>query len=637
MVKISACVIAKNEAMCISRCLQSVKGIADEMLVADTGSTDQTVSIAEQLGARVLYYPWRNDFSAARNYVLAHATGDWIIFLDADEYIPGDKAKNVRPVIESIHGKRTFDAIKCIMNNLEDVKGPLRSANPTIRIFRNSKAIRYEGLVHECIVRRGKRKINVANVKKDIFTVCHTGYTNETINEKIRRNAALLQEELKRGIVRRYTYCYLSDSYLNTGEYETAIEYALKAIQAIGQIDRDIDYKPYVILIKSMTLAKTHEEKEVALLCDEAGRKFPGHPEIWLQQGLYYRSIGRLEKALSLLLKAVAANACSHDFKRCNDFYASSVQAYLNIAQLYELKNQSAAALDYYVKVLQQKKFSQTGFRGLIQLIRRQDPAEVIYFLNTLYNIAAEADVRFLVDYLSRLKVINVLSYYQQILREKFADKTLNGLVLLASGKFDEVFPVFVDSFLHKGQYDMEMLAVISLLIAGRPELTDLLGPQLHQSFRKIIAVYFQTGADNALSADDLPHFFHLVREMAYMGLDTELHILLLAVKQCLSGKDIETIGNVFLKHSFFHHALDIYLPIIRQASLAPSGLLYFEAGYCCYKLKDFAGAADWFSRALQAGYRKCHIFEFLAWSYAQCTDVLLKEKFKVLQASYGM
>ena len=87
MVKISACVITKNEEINITNWLKCMKLLADEMIVVDTGSTDNTISIATTFGARVYPFCWMDDFSAARNYGLRQAHGHWILILDADEFL----------------------------------------------------------------------------------------------------------------------------------------------------------------------------------------------------------------------------------------------------------------------------------------------------------------------------------------------------------------------------------------------------------------------------------------------------------------------------------------------------------------------------------------------------------------------
>src|SRR3990167_5570041 len=80
--KVGLCMIVKNEARALGRCLESAKDWVGEMVVVDTGSTDETVAIAQSHGARVSYFPWCDDFSAARNAALDQATREWVLVLD---------------------------------------------------------------------------------------------------------------------------------------------------------------------------------------------------------------------------------------------------------------------------------------------------------------------------------------------------------------------------------------------------------------------------------------------------------------------------------------------------------------------------------------------------------------------------
>jgi cellulose synthase/poly-beta-1,6-N-acetylglucosamine synthase-like glycosyltransferase len=90
--RLSVCMIVKNEQRFLGQCLASVKDIADELIVIDTGSTDRTIEIAREHGAQVGHFEWCNDFAAARNASIAPATGDWILFLDGDEELsPAEK------------------------------------------------------------------------------------------------------------------------------------------------------------------------------------------------------------------------------------------------------------------------------------------------------------------------------------------------------------------------------------------------------------------------------------------------------------------------------------------------------------------------------------------------------------------
>ena len=94
---LSVCLIAKNEERFLPQCLRSVRALASQIVVVDTGSTDRTVDIAREMRGRSAFLPWCDDFSAARNAALEHATGDWIFILDADEELMPGQAEVARP------------------------------------------------------------------------------------------------------------------------------------------------------------------------------------------------------------------------------------------------------------------------------------------------------------------------------------------------------------------------------------------------------------------------------------------------------------------------------------------------------------------------------------------------------------
>ena len=92
MITISLCMIVKNEEDVLERCLRSAEGIADEIIIADTGSTDQTKEIALRCGAKVYDFVWKDDFAAARNFAFSKATCDYLFWLDADDVVPEQNA-----------------------------------------------------------------------------------------------------------------------------------------------------------------------------------------------------------------------------------------------------------------------------------------------------------------------------------------------------------------------------------------------------------------------------------------------------------------------------------------------------------------------------------------------------------------
>ena len=104
-VKLSQCMIVKNEETNIRKALSWAKDIAFEQIVVDTGSTDRTVEIAEEMGAKIYHFEWIDDFSAAKNYAIEQAKGSWIAFLDADEYMEPEAARKLLQLLERIEAE----------------------------------------------------------------------------------------------------------------------------------------------------------------------------------------------------------------------------------------------------------------------------------------------------------------------------------------------------------------------------------------------------------------------------------------------------------------------------------------------------------------------------------------------------
>ncbi len=194
MKKLSVCIIAKDEEKMIGECLDSVASVADEIILLDTGSRDRTREIAHEKGAAVYQSVWQDDFSLARNEAIDKATGEFILCIDADERLlsPDElmlTLNSAKPqtgglLIEVVSGAK----------GLQDVQS--NYASSLLRLFRNHKGIRYEGIVHEQIINSLKKAgltIENTNIK-----ISHLGYdlSFEEMKKKHERNLALLHKWL---------------------------------------------------------------------------------------------------------------------------------------------------------------------------------------------------------------------------------------------------------------------------------------------------------------------------------------------------------------------------------------------------------------------------------------------------------
>ncbi len=141
---LSLCMIVKNEAASLSRCLESVDGFVDEMIIVDTGSTDDTIAIAQSFGAQVYCYNWENDFAAARNFGLQYVQSGWVLVLDADEVL----VKDVIPQLQAILQQDNLLTVTLLRHEVGAQQSPYSLLS---RLFRNHPQIHFQRPYHELI------------------------------------------------------------------------------------------------------------------------------------------------------------------------------------------------------------------------------------------------------------------------------------------------------------------------------------------------------------------------------------------------------------------------------------------------------------------------------------------------------
>lgn len=411
--KISACLIAKNEAKNISRCLNSIKGTADEIIVVDTGSTDNTVEIAESFGAKVFFYEWDNNFSNARNHALDKATGDWLIFLDADEYFGPNTQKQLRTVLERISNNKTVDAVLCKIINIDVQSGRVLSENPTIRIFRGKSGIRYEGAIHEQLLKHGRLPTS-ANITDVSLIVYHTGYSADLMPEKIQRNLKILEKDIENNIITNLTYYYMSSMHYTLKNYDEAIKYALLSLAEPDMKNTIMAYMPYVLLVKSMLeLKDKYSYEEIEKYIAEAISNYPTHPEVWYIRALAKKAQNQIPEAIESYRKAIGLNK-NYNLLLNNGFTGNLESSYYDLAVLSSSLGNNVNALEYYYEVLKINKRNFDALAGLYKLIKDQQPAEIIFFLSSIYKKENKEDLAFLNTSMAKIGDKLLSNYYYE-------------------------------------------------------------------------------------------------------------------------------------------------------------------------------------------------------------------------------
>ena len=327
--KISACCMVKNEEKNLPRSLDSLKSQIDEIIVVDTGSTDSTIEIAERYGARIIEIPWNNDFSTPRNVAIDAAVGDWIIFLDADEYFV--TPKKVRLAIEKFSGK---DAILIPRINIDEAKNGNNemSRDWCARIFKNAPHLRYRGLIHENITDIKHESLDYTFSNEDL-TIYHTGYGTQVIESKLRRNLALIELEAKKyGHEARHDIA-LADCYAGLKEFEKSLYHAQKALNSEVEAVASRGNLYHKILNAMRELH--YPDEDMLKVADEAIETLPNLPEFYAERGMILCGLDRLDEAYLSLHKSLEVWRKMNINVHQESYFAGAVdKVYMRLAEI---------------------------------------------------------------------------------------------------------------------------------------------------------------------------------------------------------------------------------------------------------------------------------------------------------------
>lgn len=231
---ISACAIMKNEISHVEAWLNNVRVFAQEIIVVDTGSTDGTNEfLAKQFDVKLISYEWQHDFAQAKNVALQEATGDWLVFTDADEcyYHP----ENIIEYLEQLDKQYAdMDVVFCPIDNIDaDSNNEIINSDVVPRLIRNHMGIKYIGAVHEQLTRGSEPWQDIKYVVADRqLIIRHTGYSTKVIPFKHQRNYEILCQVMGKSNKPEMYYGFLSESLLGLEKYQEALEYAVLAMES---------------------------------------------------------------------------------------------------------------------------------------------------------------------------------------------------------------------------------------------------------------------------------------------------------------------------------------------------------------------------------------------------------------------
>ncbi|MBU5212194.1 glycosyltransferase family 2 protein [Heyndrickxia oleronia] len=365
---ISLCMIVKNEEKVIERCLSSVVNLVDEIIIVDTGSTDRTKEIASMYTSNIYNFEWINDFSAARNFAASKASGEWILVLDADEYVDEENFKDFVQQLKDDNGK--FDTYYAKIINFTGNFGENLVQNFHDRIYKNNGEISYYRKIHEQFKSNKNESIKNKHSKLVIF---HSGYLNHTVSEKDKnvRNKELLDQEIGKGITNAFDYFNYGNEYCSLGEYSKALDAYLEAYKQ--KKDFRLSWVSATLVQIIICLVNLKRYNDALNVIEDAENIYENSPEFPYLKGEIFFLRGQLEDAKTVFLEL------TNNSERYNQIIfrpdLKEQRPHLRLGEIFLLQQNYNSAIFHYTSVLN------------INNNHKESIAKVIFILNKFHSV----------------------------------------------------------------------------------------------------------------------------------------------------------------------------------------------------------------------------------------------------------
>jgi glycosyltransferase involved in cell wall biosynthesis len=369
---ISLCMIVKDEEKTIKRCLDSVKGIVDEIIIVDTGSTDNTKQIAKEYTDKVYDYKWNNNFAEARNYAASFASGEWILVLDADEYVDKD---NLRQAIEELKDNNDrYDIYAVNIVNFSGQYGENIAQHKHVRLYRNNGNIQFFRSIHEQLRYKDNKEVKPGLSSLVIY---HSGYLAKVIKNKNKnsRNQSLLQQELEQKTSEAFDLFNMGNELRLLGKLEEALDAYVNAYKKKKGFWQD--WVPFCLCNMVECLISLERYDDALAIIYDAENIYSNAVDFTYYKGHIFLIQNRYDDAREvfefILQNKEKFNAIikSPDFR---DYFP-----YKRLGYIYEVKEDYENAVKHYINAINYNGYCLESTVHLINILKKFHSEEEIF------------------------------------------------------------------------------------------------------------------------------------------------------------------------------------------------------------------------------------------------------------------
>lgn len=641
--KITLCMIVRNEENNLPRSLQSVKGLADELIVVDTGSVDNTVQVAEQFGAKVIFHPWKSDFSQARNTALTKATGDWILCLDADEALTEKTAEMLRALLDApdVEGY-FFDIVNFTGKNADSS----RLVHQSCRLFRNRKTYQFSGRIHEQIVQSILRSRPGAQLLKTNLQIYHYGYLegNEERRAKVERNIRLLQLELQQNPENAFYEYHLGIGFYELGKKEEALNWLVRGYEHLRQ---GFGFSSTLIRNIALCLIDLHSYLDAIAFIDKEILNYPDYTDLVYLRGMAYLRMKEYSEAVREFQQCLLLGESSGKYTATVG--TGSYLAYYNLGRAYEELLETDKAIQAYIEALHtEPSFLEPLYPlGKLLFAKHQTIDKVICYLETEFDFETTHGLAVMADLCSLLRQDELaVSYLERLKRVQgeipFELQVLYAKSLLAVGRCQEAWEEFMRVLSEGPDLDAWVLDICIAQWLKNPKesirnlgevFLSRLDPQLLPVLHSIDQIWVEPNGENVEKSS----FWNRLKTLLSLHeegdresgdeLDNYIEQLILVLNKILRYRGVELFqeaselllhlnypqwrlhfrrGEMYYTYGYLNQAIDEFLTIVEMG--IQDERVYFYLGSVCEERRLFSDAENLYCHALNLNDR---LFEY--------------------------
>lgn len=577
---ISLCMIVKNEVLLLPRCLESIKGLADEIIVIDTGSTDRTKEIAQQYHAMVYDFQWISDFAAARNESIRHATGKWILWMDADEYWDPMDVPGIREFLMQLDATKPVGIVTPIINYMGSTEQGESVESASIRIFSNHPHVLFENPIHEQVV----SKKNDMNFHRFPFYIYHTGYTKQVREQKDKsnRNMAIFESLARTRKLTSYEQYTLGNEYMVKRDYKKALYYYQKATSQKKNAEGWVIHCISQFIHAYLNLERF---KEAYDLIEKYLPQWSKYPDFYTYKGIVYTYFGCYDLAITEFEKAIniAEKSGQSRFWLISPNLGSTIP-FTKLVEIYSETLDKPKVIYYLTKLIQANPADQVSLYKLINsLLQSEQPDAIIPFLDKLLPIGVPRNLKrlFLVCLMVGTQSLSE-HYYHKCLQNgvDLADSLIVRYSIVTENR--DMFEAVWEASFQTAPEQVAKYGALAALLWKKPEFLS----QMNQDVTSVCLTLLQDVEPVPIDSKNLNPIFTLLTELFQMGYYETYDWLLHRVRD---GEDTlkQLLGDFFFNQYQFELAIDHYGFLLERDKLSGKGYENLSRLYRMYNETD--------------------------------------------------